>query len=99
MHQREGRKMEIVLVIEMNMASGLTWSNRELVQLRIFVYAPCTCHGFLWENSLLKKGTSGLGDETQKRFENSIVFYVKMNGVAIVWVVHNEDIAERLLAP
>ena len=91
--------MEIVLVIEMNMASGLTWSNGELVQWRIFVYATFNCHGFLWENSLLDKGMSGLDDETQKRLENSIAYCVKMNGAAVLWVVHNEDIAERLLAP
>ena len=81
------------------MASGLTWSNQELVQWRIFMYAPCNRHGFLWENSLLDKGTSGLDDETQKHLENSIVYYVKMNGAAFLWVVHNKDIAERLLAP
>ena len=63
------------------------------------MYAPCSCHGFLWENSLLDKGTSGLDNETQKRLENSVVYYVKMNGVAVLWAVHNEDIAERLLAP
>jgi hypothetical protein len=91
--------MEIALVIEMNMASGLTWSNGEFVQWRIFVYAPCNCHCFLWENSLLDKGTSGLDDETQKCLENSIVYYVKMNGAAVLWVLHNKDIAERLLAP
>ena len=45
------------------------------------------------------KGTSGLDDETQKRLENSVVYYVKMNGAAVLWAVHNEDIAERLLAP
>jgi ABC-type iron transport system FetAB ATPase subunit len=83
----------------MNMASGLAWSNGELVQQRIFVYAPCTRHGFLWKNSLLDKGTSGVDNETQKCLENSIVYYVKMNGMAVLWVVHNEDIAERLLAP
>ncbi len=91
--------MEIALVIEMNMATGLTWSNGELVQWRIFVYAPCNRHGFLWENSLLDKGMSGLDNETQKRLENIIVYYVKMNGAAVLWVVHNKDIAERLLAP
>jgi hypothetical protein len=91
--------MEIDLVIEMNMASGLTWSNGELVQWRIFVYATFNCHGFLWENSLLDKGSSGLNNETQKRLENSVVYYVKMNGMAILWVVHNKNIAERLLAP
>jgi hypothetical protein len=91
--------MEIVLVIEMNMASGLTWSNGELVQWRIFVYAPCNCHGFLWENSLLDKGTSGLDNITQKCLENSAVYYVKMNGMVNLWVVHNEDIAEKLLSP
>ncbi len=91
--------MEIALVIEMNMASGLTWSNGESVQWRIFVYAPCNHHGFLWENSLLDKGMSNLDDETQKRLENSVVYYVKMSGTAILWVVHNEDIAEKLLAP
>jgi ABC-type iron transport system FetAB ATPase subunit len=74
-----------------------------MVQLRIglmenLCYAPCNCHGFFWENSLLDKGTSGLDDETQKRLENSIVYYVKMNCAAILWAVHNEDIAERLLA-
>ncbi len=63
------------------------------------MYAPCNRHGFLWKNSLLDKGTSGLEDETQKHLENSMVYYVKMNGVAILWVVHNKDIAERLLAP
>ncbi len=47
----------------------------------------------------MDKGTSGLDDETQKRLENSIVYYVKMNGAAALWVVHNENIAERLLAP
>ncbi len=88
--------MEIALVIEMNMASGLTRSNVELVYWRIFVYAPCNCHGFMWENSLLDKGTSGLENETQKCFENSLVYYVKMNGVAILWAVHNKDVAERL---
>ncbi len=63
------------------------------------MYAPCNCHGFLWENSLLDKETSGLDDETQKCLKNSIVYYVKMNGMAVLWVVHNEDISERLLAP
>ncbi len=63
------------------------------------MYAPCNCHGFVWENSLLDKGTSGLDNETQKRLENSVVYYVKMNGAAVLWVVHNKDIAERLLAP
>ncbi len=91
--------MEIALVIEMNMASGLTRSNGELVQWRIFVYAPCNRHGFLWENSLLDKGTSGLDDLTQKCLENSVVYYVKMNGAAVFWVVHNKVISERLLAP
>ncbi len=91
--------MEIALVIEMNMASGLTWSNGELVQWRIFMYAPCNCHGFFWENSLLDKRTSGLGNETQMHLENSVVYYVKMNGAAVLWVVHIEDIAEILLAP
>ncbi len=91
--------MEIALVIEMNMASGLTWSNGELVQWRIFVYAPCNRNGFLWENSLLDKGSSGLDDETQKHLENSVVYYVKMNGAAVLWVMHNEDVAEGLLAP
>jgi hypothetical protein len=81
------------------MASGLTWSNVELVQWRIFVYAPCNRHGFLSENSLLDKGTSGLDNETQKRLENSVVYYVKMNGAANLWVMHNKDIVERLLAP
>ncbi len=57
------------------------------------MYASCICHGFLFENSLLDKGTSGLEDETQKRLENSMVYYVKMNGAAVLWVVHNEDIA------
>ncbi len=61
--------------------------------------APCHCHGFLCENSLLDKGMSGLDDETQKRLENNLVYYVKMNGVAIFLVVHNKDIAERLLEP
>ncbi len=91
--------MGIALIIEMNMASGLTWSNVDLVPWRIFVYAPCNRHGFLWENSLLDKGTSGLDDETQKRLENSVVYYMKMNCAAVLWVVHNKDIAERLLAP
>jgi hypothetical protein len=91
--------MEIVLVTEMNMASGLTWSNGELVQWRIFMYAPCNCHGFLWKNSLLDKGMSGLDNETQKRLENSVVYYVKMNGMAILWVVYNKDVAEKLLSP
>jgi hypothetical protein len=91
--------MEIVLVIEMNMASGLTWYNGELFRWRIFMYAPCNRYGFLWENFLLDKGMSGLDNETQKRLENSIVYYVKMNGVAILWVVHKEDIAEKLLSP
>ena len=86
--------MEIILVIEVNMASGLNWSNGKLVQWRIFVYAPCNRHGFLWENSLLDKGMSGLDNEMQKCLENSIFYYVKKNGVAILWVVHNEDIAE-----
>jgi ABC-type iron transport system FetAB ATPase subunit len=63
------------------------------------MYAPCNHHGFLWENSLLDKVTSGLDDETQKRLENSVVYYLKMNGVAVLWVWHNEDIAERILAP
>ena len=63
------------------------------------MYAPCKCHGFLWKNSLLDKGMSGLDNETQKRLENSVVYYVKMNGAAVLWVVHNKDIAERLLAP
>jgi ABC-type iron transport system FetAB ATPase subunit len=40
-----------------------------------------------------------LDDETQKHLENSIVYYVKMNGAAFLWVVHNKDIAERLLTP
>ena len=62
-------------------------------------YAPCNCHGFLWENSLLDKGTSGLDNETQKRLENSVVYYVKINDVAILWVMHNKDIAEQLLSP
>ncbi len=91
--------MEIVLVIEMNMASSLTWSNGELVQWRIFVYAPCNSHGFLWEYSLFDKGTFSLDDETQKRLEKSVVYYVKMIGAAVLWVLHNKDIAERLLAP
>jgi hypothetical protein len=93
--------MEIVLVIEMNMASGLTWSNQELVQWRIFMYAPCNRHGFLWENSLSDKGTSGLDNETQKRLENSIDYYVRMNGVAILWVLksywHHEGISIGLM--
>ncbi len=63
------------------------------------MYAPCIRHGFLWENSLLDKGTSVLNNETQKRLENSVVYYVKMNGAAVLWVVHNKDIAERLLDP
>ncbi len=33
--------MEITLVIEMNMASGLTWSNGEWVQWRIIAMASC----------------------------------------------------------
>ncbi len=61
--------------------------------------ASCNCHGFLWENSLLDKGMSGLDDETQKHLEDSVVYYVKMNCAAVLWVVHNEDITERLLAP
>jgi hypothetical protein len=91
--------MEIAMVIEMNMASGLTWSNGELVQWRIFVYAPCNRHGFLWVNSLLDKGLSGLDTETQKHLVNSVVYYVKMNGAAVLWVMHNEDIAKRRLTP
>ncbi len=63
------------------------------------MYAPCNRHGFLWVNSLLDKGSSDLDDETQKRLENSVVYYVKMNGAAVLWFVHNEDIAERLLTP
>ncbi len=59
----------------------------------------CNCHGFKCKNSLLDNETSGLDDEAQKRLENSVVYYVKINGVAVLWVVHNEDIAERLLAP
>jgi hypothetical protein len=90
--------MEIVLVIEINMASGLTWSNGELVQWRIFVYAPCNRHGFCGKFSV-DKGMSGLDNETQKRLANSIDYYVKMNGVAILWVVHNKNIAEKLLSP
>ena len=39
-------------------------------------------------------GKSGLDNETQKRLEISVVYYMKKNGVAILWVVHNEDIAE-----
>ncbi len=62
------------------------------------MYAPCNRHGFLWENPLLDKGTSDLDDETQKHLENSKVYYVKMNGAAVLWVVQNKDIAERLLA-
>ncbi len=62
------------------------------------MYAPCNRHGFLWENLLLDKGTSGVDNETQKRVENSIVYYGKMNGAAVLWAVHNKDIAERLLA-
>ncbi len=63
------------------------------------MYAPCNRHVFLWENSLLDQGMSGLDDETQKRLENSIVYYVKMNCAVVLWVVHHEDVAERLLAP
>ena len=48
---------------------------------------------------LLDEATSGLDDETQKRVENSVVDYVKMNDAAVLWVTHNEDIAERLLVP
>ena len=48
---------------------------------------------------LLDEATSGLDDETQKRVEISVVDYVKMNDAAVLWVTHNEDIAERLLAP
>ncbi len=44
-------------------------------------------------------GKSGLDNETQKRLENSVVYYVKINGVAILWVMHNKDIAEKLLSP
>ncbi len=45
----------------------------------------------------MDKGTSGLDNETQKHLKNSIVYYVKMNGMAVLWVVHNKDFAERLL--
>jgi hypothetical protein len=91
--------MEIALVLEVNMASGLTWSNVELILWRIFVYAPCNCHVFLWENSPFDNGMSGWDHETQKHLENSILSFLKMNCLAVLWAVHNEDIAERLLAP
>jgi hypothetical protein len=55
------------------------------------MYAPCNPHGFLWENSLLDQGSSGLDNETQTRLENSVVYYVKMNGAAVLWVVHNKN--------
>ncbi len=48
---------------------------------------------------LLDEATSGLDDETQKRVEDSVVRYVKMYAAAVLWVTHNEDIAERLLNP
>ncbi len=63
------------------------------------MYAPCNRHRFLWQNSLLDKGMSGFDYETHKHCEKSIVYYVKMNGATILWVVHDKDIAERLLAP
>ncbi len=47
----------------------------------------------------VRQRVSGLEDETQKCLENSVVYYVKMNGTAILWVMHNKDIAERVLAP
>ncbi|KAL3811369.1 hypothetical protein ACHAXA_011333 [Cyclostephanos tholiformis] len=48
---------------------------------------------------LLDEATSGLDEETQKRVEDSVVDYVRINHAAVLWVTHNEDIAERLLAP
>jgi ABC-type iron transport system FetAB ATPase subunit len=47
---------------------------------------------------LLDEATSGLDDKMQKRVEESVVDYVKTNGVVVLWVTHSEDIAERLLA-
>ncbi len=35
----------------------------------------------------MDKGMSGLDDETQKRLENSVFYYVKMNGAAVLWSV------------
>ncbi len=48
------------------------------------MYAPCNRHGFFWENYLLDKGKSGLDNETQKRLENCVVYYVEMNCVAVL---------------
>jgi ABC-type iron transport system FetAB ATPase subunit len=47
---------------------------------------------------LLDEATSGLDDELQKRVEESIIEYVKINGAAVLWVTHNNNIAARLLA-
>jgi ABC-type multidrug transport system ATPase subunit len=70
------------------------WSNGESLCM-LLALAMASCEKiFCWT-----KGTSGLDDETQKRLENSIVYYVKMNGTAVLLVVQNKDIAERLLAP
>jgi ABC-type iron transport system FetAB ATPase subunit len=50
-------------------------------------------------NFFVGQRVSSLDNETQKCLENSVVYYVKMNGVAVLWVLHNKDIAERLLTP
>lgn len=41
---------------------------------------------------------SGLDIKTEKIVEKSIIEYTKEKGAVVLWVTHDEDVAERLLS-
>jgi len=47
---------------------------------------------------LLDEATSGLDIKTEKIVEKSIIEYTKEKGAVVLWVTHDEDVAERLLS-